>query len=147
MTKTHIYTALLMGSRFLFIDGHSLNFTTDANTAHSKKICPQKLRQDSCLIKIPAPFDAGKILSDIGQRVYCAAVYDYLEVKMRTCRVAGSADSRYRLSCADMLSDTHGNRACEAVGISCLDSAAVVYNDAVTVAGIASAHALDSTVE
>lgn len=37
MTKTHIYTALLMGSRFLFIDGHSLNFTADANTAHSKK--------------------------------------------------------------------------------------------------------------
>ena len=52
------------------------------------------------LIKIPAPFGAGKILSDIGQRVYCAAVYDYLEVKMRACRVAGSADSRYRLSCA-----------------------------------------------
>ena len=98
-------------------------------------------------IKIPAPFDAGKILSDIGQRVYCAAVYDYLEVKMRTYRVAGAADSRYRLSCADVLSDAHRDRACEAVGISCLDSAAVVYNDAVTVAGIASAHALDCTVE
>lgn len=36
MTKTHIYTALLMGAVFLFIDGHSLNFTADANTAHSK---------------------------------------------------------------------------------------------------------------
>lgn len=53
MTKTHIYTALLMGSRFLFIDGHSLNFTADANTAHSKKICPQKLGQDSSYKKSP----------------------------------------------------------------------------------------------
>ena len=77
-------------------------------------------------IKIPAPFGAGKILSDIGQRVYCAAVYDYLEVEMRTCDVAGAADSRYRLSCADVLSDAHRDRACEAVGISCLDSAAVL---------------------
>lgn len=66
---------------------------------------------------------------------------------MRTRDVAGAADSRYRLSCADMLSDTHRDRACEAVGISCLDSAAVVYNDAVTIAGIASAHALDRSVE
>ena len=66
---------------------------------------------------------------------------------MRTCDVAGAADSRYRLSCADVLSDAHRDRACEAVGISCLDSAAVVYNDVVTVAGIASAHALDCTVE
>ena len=107
----------------------------------------KKLRQDSCLIKIPAPFDAGKILSDIGQRVYRAAVYDYLEVKMRTCRVAGSADSRYRLSCADMLSDADRYRACKAVSVSRLDSAAVVDDDAVSVAGIASAHALDSTVE
>lgn len=113
----------------------------------AKKICPQKLGQDSSYKKSPRLSVRGKFLSDIRKRVYRAAVYDYLEVEMRTRDVAGAADSRYRLSCADMLSDAHRDRACEAVGISCLDSAAVVYNDAVTVAGIASAHALDSTVE
>jgi hypothetical protein len=86
------------------------------------------------------------ILSDIRKRVYRAAVYDYLEVEMRTCDVAGAADSRYRLSRADTLSDADGDRACEAVGVSCLDSAAVVDDDAVTVARIASAHALDRSV-
>jgi len=60
MTKTHIYTALLMGSRFLFIDGHSLNFTADANTAHSKKICPRKTMGRIRLIKNPRAFRCGE---------------------------------------------------------------------------------------
>ena len=51
MTKTHIYTALLMGSRFLFIDGHSLNFTTDKNKAHGKKSRHEKLSRIRHLIK------------------------------------------------------------------------------------------------
>ena len=118
------------------------------NTFAQNSILPTKNHgQDSSYKKSPRLSVRGKILSDIGQRVYCAAVYDYLEVKMRTCRVAGSADSRYRLSCADMLSDTHRDRACKAVSVSRLDSAAVVDDNAVSVAGIASAHALDSTVE
>ena len=87
------------------------------------------------------------ILSDIRKRVDRVSVYDYLEMEMRSGDVAGAADSRYRLSRADTLSDADGDRACEAVGVSCLDSAAVVDDDAVTVARIASAHALDSTVE
>ena len=86
------------------------------NTFAQNSILPTKNHgQDSSYKKSPRLSVRGKILSDIGQRVYCAAVYDYLEVKMRTCRVAGSADSRYRLSCADMLSDTHRDRACKAI--------------------------------
>ena len=87
------------------------------------------------------------ILSDIRKRVDRAAVYDYLEMEMRSGDVAGAADSRYRLSCADMLSDADRYRACKAVSVSRLDSAAVVDDNAVSVAGIASAHALDCTVE
>lgn len=118
------------------------------NTFAQNSILPTKNHgQDSSYKKSPRLSVRGKILSDIGQRVYCAAVYDYLEVKMRTCRVAGSADSRYRLSCADMLSDADRYRACKAVSVSRLDSAAVVDDNAVSVAGIASAHALDCTVE
>ena len=92
------------------------------------------------LIKNPRAFRCG-------ENFYLIYGSGFLEVEMRTCRVAGSADSRYRLSCADMLSDADRYRACEAVGVSRLDSAAVVDDDAVSVAGIASAHALDCTVE
>lgn len=60
MTKTHIYTALLMGSRFLFIDGHSLNFAADANTAHSKKSRHGKLGRIRHLIKNPRAFRCGE---------------------------------------------------------------------------------------
>ena len=59
MTKTHIYTALLMGSRFLFIDGHSLNFTADKNKAHGKKSRHGKLGR-ICLIKNPRAFRYGE---------------------------------------------------------------------------------------
>ena len=60
MTKTHIYTALLMGSRFLFIDGYSLNFTADANTAHGKKSRHEKLSRIRHLIKNPRAFRCGE---------------------------------------------------------------------------------------
>lgn len=60
MTKTHIYTALLMGSRFLFIDGHSLNFTADANTAHSKKNLPTKIAAEFLPYKNPRTFRCGE---------------------------------------------------------------------------------------
>ena len=60
MTKTHIYTALLLGSRFLFIDGYPLNFTADANTAHGKKSRHEKLSRIRHLIKNPRAFRYGE---------------------------------------------------------------------------------------
>ena len=73
-------------------------------------------------------------LSDVVQRVNLSAVYQHLEMKVRTCGVTCGADTSYLLTLIYILTCSYAYRARLHVSISGGDSVTVVDNYGMTVA-------------